>query len=371
VTATATDNAVAELRDRIRDAAMARTPLRLTGREHWLDAGRPTHATATLSTRELRGITSYIPGDLTLTARAGTTLAEVREATAAHNQWLALDPFGDENGTIGATVATASYGPLATHFGTPRDLVLGLEFVSGVPAIVRGGGRVVKNVAGFDLTRLMIGSWGTLGVITEITVRLHAKPECEQTIAIEIGTNDIGRVRALLRRLAFTPYACEVMNGALSALLLGRNSTTALFRLGGNVDAIEAQRKALAELGVVTPIDPGVWTKLRTVEPNGSAVVRVSDLPSNVDTTWALAGAARGALVHASPARGVVRVICADAPNIAPLFNRPATVTMIAERLRGDSWASVPSSSEYLPPRVKAAFDPRDILNRGILGVAP
>ena len=81
--------------------------------------------------------------------------------------------------------------------------------------------------------------------------------------------------------------------------------------------------------------------------------------------------AARGALVHASPARGTVRVICADAPNVAPLFNHSATVTMIAERLNGDSWAAVPSSREYLPPRVKAAFDPFDILNRGILGVAP
>src|SRR5439155_9619738 len=101
------------------------------------------------------GIVEYVPGDLTLTARAGTTLAEIRDATAAEQQWLALDPHGSDDGTIGATVATASAGPLATAFGTPRDLVLGVEFLTGGGALARGGGRVVKNVAGFDLVRLL------------------------------------------------------------------------------------------------------------------------------------------------------------------------------------------------------------------------
>lgn len=371
MTTTVTDSGVAELRDRVEAARSASKPLRVTGAEHWLDAGRPTHTTEALSTRELRGITSYVPGDLTLTARAGTTLAEIREATEEHNQWLALDPFGDENGTLGATVASGAYGPLATNFGTPRDLVLGVEFVSGIPAIVRGGGRVVKNVAGFDLTRLMIGSWGTLGVITEVTVRLHAKPEREQTIAIDVGANGVDRVRALVRRLAFTPYACEVLNGALSAALLGTDSTTALFRLGGNRDAVDAQRNALSELGVATPVDSAVWTKFRTIEGANAAVVRVSDLPSYIGATWAFAGSARGALIHATPARGVVRAICADAPAIAPLLHHPETITVIAERLPGDLWARVAPTDGYLPPRVKAAFDPSDILNPGILGVTP
>src|SRR5206468_6797235 len=138
------------------------------------------------------------PGDLTLTARAGTTLAEIRSATAEHNQWLALDPSGRDESTLGAIAATASAGPLATAFGTPRDLILGLEFVSGDGHIARGGGKVVKNVAGFDLTRLFIGSWGTLGVITEVSVRLHAKPEVDRTIAIHSRVSDpdfAGRVR--------------------------------------------------------------------------------------------------------------------------------------------------------------------------------
>ena len=106
----------------------------------------------------------------------------------AHDQWLALDPAGD--GTIGATVATCSYGPGATLFGTPRDAVLGMTVVLGTGEIVRPGGRVVKNVAGFDLTRLMVGAWGWLGVITEITLRVRprvADPWCDGSHASVSG----------------------------------------------------------------------------------------------------------------------------------------------------------------------------------------
>src|SRR5262249_12974640 len=168
--------------ERLRDAGAHDTRLRIAGAGTWLDAGRPVESSEQLSLAAHAGITEYTPGDLTLTARAGTTLREVHDAVAPHGQWLALDPFGADDGTIGATIATASAGPLATRFGTPRDLTLGLEFVSGRGAIVRGGGRVVKNVAGFDLTRLLTGSWGTLGVITEATVRLHARPETDVTL---------------------------------------------------------------------------------------------------------------------------------------------------------------------------------------------
>jgi glycolate oxidase FAD binding subunit len=130
-------DSVGAVRDSIREAASRGLGLRVVGRGTWLDAGRPVRAAGSLSTRELAGIVDYVPGDLTLTARAGTALGEIRAATAAHNQWLALDPLGRDDGSIGATVATASAGPLATHFGTPRDLVLGLEYVTGSGTIGR------------------------------------------------------------------------------------------------------------------------------------------------------------------------------------------------------------------------------------------
>ncbi|HET7371762.1 MAG TPA: FAD-binding protein, partial [Gemmatimonadaceae bacterium] len=100
-------DSVEAVRDTVREAAARGTGVRIVGRGTWLDAGRPVRASGSVSTRELAGIVDYVPGDLTLTARAGTSLAEIRAATAEHNQWLALEPFGADDGTVGATVATA------------------------------------------------------------------------------------------------------------------------------------------------------------------------------------------------------------------------------------------------------------------------
>ena len=105
--------------------------LRIAGRGTWLDAGGPVDASDVLSLGSYSGIADYVPGDLTITVRAGTPLAEIASATREQGQWLPLDPPGSPDGTIGATVATGSYGPLATAFGRPRDQVLGIEFVSG------------------------------------------------------------------------------------------------------------------------------------------------------------------------------------------------------------------------------------------------
>jgi glycolate oxidase FAD binding subunit len=352
---------VSELRDRVRDAASRREALRVVGRGTWLDAGRPVSTTSTISTRDLTGIVEYVPGDLTMTVRSGTTLAEIRDATAKHNQWLALDPHGSDEGTIGATAATASAGPLSTSFGTPRDLVLGIEFITGTGAVARGGGRVVKNVAGFDLTRLLIGSWGTLGVITEVTVRLHARPQAEVSLAVKVGDDGAARTRALLRRLPFAPYACEVINAPLAKKLLGFDSSAVVFRLGGNAEAIRGQRDSLAELGTPEEIDPQVWQKLRACEPEGASVIRLSRLPSEMERTWQDACALDGALVHATPARGIARAIFGGG---IPTGD----ATIIAERFPPALWPVLQQDALPLSQRVKQTFDPSNVLNPGILG---
>jgi len=377
MTAIALDS-VQAVRDAIREASTRGLALRVAGRGTWLDAGRPVRAAASLSTRELTGIVDYVPGDLTLTARAGTPLAEIAEATAAHNQWLALDPFGDDDGTIGATIATASAGPLATSFGTPRDLVLGLEFVAGDGTIARGGGRVVKNVAGFDLTRLLTGSWGTLGVITEVTVRLHARPEADESVAIAVDSvTGAARVRQLLRRLPFTPYACEVVNATLAGVV-GANATTAIFRLGGNSESVGAQRKALSELGDIRSIDSSVWAEYSTIEPDDSMVFRLSSLPAEIENRWReaseIAAECPGTLVHASPSRGIVRCIVpkneASVAAIKRRFAAPAAFSRIGERLPAELWplCSPAPTADRLSAGIKRAFDPSNVLNVGIFG---
>jgi glycolate oxidase FAD binding subunit len=368
---------VSALRDRVLDAAQRKGTLRIVGQGTWLDAGRPARCSETVSVRELSGITQYVPGDLTLTARAGTTLAEIRDATSAHGQWLALDPHGADHGTLGATVATASTGPLTAAFGAPRDLVLGVEFVLGTGVVARGGGRVVKNVAGFDLTRLLTGSWGTLGILTEITVRLHALPAVDESFAIPLdAAGAAGRVRRTLRRLPFAPYACEVINGRLAALLVGSAKPTGLFRLAGNPDAVRAQRAALAELGEAREIECDVWQRLRQSEPDRAVVFRMSRASSDVDRTWseaaALTASCPGALLAASPARGVVRCVIPASDQASQTlhraFSRASGATCIGERLPAELWpvmARVPA--DPISAGIKRTFDPYGVLNAGVL----
>jgi glycolate oxidase FAD binding subunit len=370
---------VSTLREQVLDAASRGAGLRVVGAGTWLDAGRPARTTETISTRDLAGITEYVPGDLTLSAGAGTSLAEIRDATAKHNQWLALDPFGSADGTLGATVATASAGPLAASFGAPRDLTLGIEFLMGTGVVARGGGRVVKNVAGFDLTRLLTGSWGTLGILTEITVRLHARPAADESYAISLDGDDaIERVRRALRRFPFTPYACEFLNDHFINALGAGGGEAVLIRLGGNAEAVAAQRTALSELGTPRAIAAGAWDALRAAESPGAMVFRLSHSASAIARTWAearaIADGCPGTLLHASPARGVVRCIVppGDAAHawLRRGFGAPTMTTRIGERLPADLWNVISSTpaSDAISSGIKRTFDPHGVLNAGIFG---
>lgn len=383
---------VARIVDAVRHAHASRTPLRITGAGRWLDAGRPVRAETPLAIAPLSGIVEYVPGDLTLTARAGTTLAEIERATSANAQWLALDPFGDDGGTIGATVATASAGPLATAFGTPRDIVLGVEFVTGTGAVVRAGGRVVKNVAGFDLVRLVTGAWGSLGAITEVTVRLRARPEVDATVVVPIGasTERLAECASALRALPFTPYAAEILNPTLAGRLGLEPRTCLLARLGGSTDAVRAQRSALAAVGELRDVTGPVWSELRSVEPPGSATLRLSRLPSRFVDTWSaatrLTESFRDALLHGAPLRGVVRCVVPDVSTardggrghvlggVQERLTRALTAsfdgTRIFERAPAAIWRSFAPSvvTDRLSQGIKAAYDPHSLLNPGILG---
>ncbi|HEY2855735.1 MAG TPA: FAD-binding protein [Gemmatimonadaceae bacterium] len=382
-TATTSSDAI-ELRDRVRDAAGRRLALRVAGRGSWLDANRPVQAEATLDVSGHSGIVEYEPGDLTLTARAGTTLEEIARATAAHGQWLSLDPYGDPTrSSLGATIVTASYGPLAHQFGTPRDMTLGVEFVAGTGDIVRGGGRVVKNVAGFDLTRLVTGSWGTIGVITEATVRLRAIPPVQATLAIDVAgaETEIERLRAALRTLPFMPLAAQLLDATATRLLgAGDRVGALLVRLGGNEEAVRDQREQLRSLGDARTIDAAVWDDLRVAEPARAAVVRFSRRSSMFASTWRTGMRIverwpSAAYCHGDPGRGVVRIVLPLAEDTSEAELRSALDVSfegarIYERLPPSLWESLASPSLHgqLQCGVKTAFDPSNVLNPGILG---
>lgn len=371
----------ADIVSAVRDAATTATPLRIAGGGSWLDAGHPVPATTILDLGRLRGIVEYNPGDLTLTALAGTTLAEIDEACRSARQWLPFDAPGDSRATLGAVIATASCGPLAASIGLPRDVVLGVQVVTGTGDLVRGGGRVVKNVAGFDLTRLMTGAWGTLGVLTEVSVRLRAQPLVDETVVLPLP-DDPETLALLLRSVrtgATLPVSAELMNGALAQSLgLGEQSVLAV-RLMGNEEAVAFQRNILASLGSATTAPGSLWPGLRTVEAGFTSVVRLSNLPSRIAETWDEARRACGAvpetLLHATVERGVVRAILptVDPDAVGVVLRRLESFpNMVPERLPASLWRPRPNSGTRtrLLDGVRQAFDPDQLLNRGILGEA-
>ena len=365
------------VRDIVRSAIDRGTRLRPVGRGTWLDAGRPVTNARPVALDALTGIVDYTPGDLTLTARAGTTLGEIAAATAANGQWLSLAPWGGDDGSLGATAATASAGPLSGALGTPRDVIIGLEAVTGTGDLVRGGGRVVKNVAGFDLTRLMIGAWGTLGVLTEISVRLRGLPECDQTIALRLpAPAALGDFLTRVRSAPITPVALELVGVTLARSLGVGSEAVLLARLVGNEPLVQAQRDALAALGDIAEVNAGVWQRLRTAEPANSSVVRLSSSVARFADTWStaerVAGAVPGGFAHATLQRSVARVCLPNGSDgIAAAALRSLTrETRIYERLPADAWPSLAPSAatDKLSRGVREAFDPDRLMNPGILG---
>ncbi len=374
----------AEIAERVRDAAARGTRLRIVGRGAWLAANRPVRADAELPVAGCHGVCEYVPGDFTLTARGGTPLAEIARLTRAQGQWLALDPYGDDQGSIGATVATASSGPHAVGFGAARDQLLGVEFVTGAGDVVRGGGRVVKNVAGFDLVRLATGAWGTLGVITEVTVRLRALPAQQETLVLPADDDApaLDRLGAGLRALAAAPLACELVSATMAGLIGLPARPALLVGIGGNAESMRAQRDALAGLraGAFAPADDAIWTRLRAAGGALDPTWRLSRRPSRFARTWADAREAlapfAAARMHGSPLRGVVRcAVPADAVDAAHpealghAIARPFDGVRVGETLPPRVWPLLPSAAmDRLSRGVREAFDPRGILNAGIFG---
>ena len=234
--------------------------LRVVGAGTWLQAGAPVSAAHDLHLAAFSGVRAYTPGDLTISVGAATTLAELDAVTRAHGQWCPLLPWGDDRGTVGATLATATTGPFGESLGRPRDLVLGLECVDGHGRVIRAGGRVVKNVAGFDLTRLMVGSWGTLGIVTEVHLRLRARPAIDVSLLVDRVTPALmhGFVRGPLPPLAALPLTERV------AQALGATADGAwLVRLGGNAAQVAAARGALVAAGSCREVGPDSWDLVR------------------------------------------------------------------------------------------------------------
>ncbi|HWK26369.1 MAG TPA: FAD-binding protein [Solirubrobacter sp.] len=247
-----------------------------TVREALLDGGGVPVAggtkpalTGALDVSGLRGILEYDPAELTLTALAGTPLREIVTALAEHRQYLPFDPpFVDAGATLGGTVAAGLSGSGSHRHGGLRDFILGVRFLDGTGRLVGGGGKVVKNAAGFDLPKLMVGSLGRLGVLVQVSVKVFPLPEAWGTLRVQ--ASDVRDAVALMGRLATAPFELEALDLDPPGTLL--------LRLSGPRATLEPRLRALARFidRPATVEDEAVWHGARELDSASLAKVALT-----------------------------------------------------------------------------------------------
>jgi glycolate oxidase FAD binding subunit len=369
----------AEAADLLRSAASHGNTVRPRGGGTKLQWGAPVpDQDIELSTARLDRMVEHNEGDLTAVVEAGMPLAVAQEVFAASGQMLALDPPLGESGaaTIGGIVATGDSGPLRHRYGGPRDLLLGITVALSDGSVVKSGGKVIKNVAGYDLAKLFTGSFGTLGLITQVAVRLHPLPR-RRVSAVGSGDDPDALQQAAIN-LAHSHLELESLD-----IQWQDASGTVVARCAGaapDAGALEASRLMSKEglLAEVEQDDERVWNTSRGNNRNdGATVVRVSALPSELARVIRVVMRLEGSVVaraglglswiripEAEPdgvasAVGDLRFTLAPFPCV--ILDAPAAV-----RDRVDVWGVLEGPDVELMRRVKARFDPTGTCNPGV-----
>ena len=375
------------------------------GRGNWLNGGQPPQGVDILvSAERMNNVTAYEPADLFIEAQAGAELDALERRTIECRQWLALDPPGGERGTLGAMLAVGTAGPLQTAFGSPRDQVLGATLVTGDGRVLGLGGRVVKNVAGFDMLKLITGSWGTLGMITSVTMRLHPVPAIDRSLLFRGG--DVASGAALACRLAQTPLSLAavellVPGDGESGASAGASSPLVAVRILESVDAADEAERVVSERAGVPPLQrldeeksAAIFANVRAMEDGAELVLRLSLLPSRlpelVEMTSRLSGlfdptAGWGMRLAAHAHTGVLRAIIASVSRSDDWVDRAVSALVDLRRsLEAEGGSLVVSqgppelvdaigawgefgSSALFTAGIRAAFDPASILAPGRL----
>ena len=353
------DPGLEKLQARIRKAADDRTPLRIRGggtKDFY--GGLPLGDI--LDTQVYAGIVEYDPTELVLTARAGTSLAASESAMRARGQMLAFEPpHFSEGATLGGTVASGLSGPRRPYAGSVRDLILGVRVLDGTGQDLSFGGRVMKNVAGFDVARLMTGALGTLGVITEVSLKCLPLPKSEATLEFECSADEA------IRKV--NEWATQPLPLSATCYHHGRMRV----RLSGAAPAVSA---AVGKLGgQQVPTAEKYWASLRDHSHLFFAGSRAADVPLwrlSVKSTAPYTDLGGEQLVEWG---GGLRWLAAgdrtDAQRVrlwAAANGGHATLFRSADKSAG-AFHPLTATLQALHQRLKAAFDPHGILNRGRL----
>jgi glycolate oxidase FAD binding subunit len=320
-----------------------------------------------ISTAGLDRLVEHNAGDLTAVIEAGAPLARVQETFAQAGQMLSLDPPCD-GATVGGVVATADSGPLRARYGGPRDLVVGMRIALSDGTLVKSGGKVIKNVAGYDLAKLFSGAFGTLGAIVEVSMRLHPTPPATATaFGSSRDPDELGRAARALARSPLEHHGLD--------LRWASGSGDVLMRFAGAAPRpqAEAAAKVLREEGLGAEIeedDDAIWEAQRERQ-RADAVVRVSGLPTQVPAVIRSAARHGGAVVgRASLGLFWVRLERPTAETVEALRRelRPAPCVVLDRppELDVDPWGPLDPMTLRLMRRVKERFDPAGVCNSGV-----
>lgn len=322
-----------------------------------------------LNVSGLSGISLYEPGAMTLVAGAGTPLAGIEATLDAENQRLAFEPM-DHRGvlgtqgapTLGGVYASNTSGPRRIQCGAMRDFALGIRFVDGMGTVVKNGGRVMKNVTGYDLVKMMSGTWGTLGVVTEVSLKVLPKAETMATVSVSVSSINDG-VRALSTALG-SPYdvsGAAVLDGVAHVRVEGFEQSVA-YR------AAELKQRLAAFGDISIASDPQLWADIRDVRCFADAagdVWKISVKPTDGPAVANILGGKElldwgGGLVWACVPAGMdVR---------AKLAGISGHATCVRGTGHGPKFPPADPALAGLIKGLKDRFDPKDILNRGLMG---
>jgi glycolate oxidase FAD binding subunit len=323
--------------------------------------GGTTRADLDVSTASLSAIREHNAGDLTAVLEAGSRLTHAQDAFAEAGQMLALDPplGADDAATIGGIVATGDSGPLRHRYGAPRDLVIGITVALSDGTVAKSGGKVIKNVAGYDLGKLFSGSFGTLGLILGVAVRLHPRPAARATALFRSDAPEaLARTAAAL---AHAPLELEALD-----VRWERGRGAVLARAAGAAALGRAESMVERWGGELVEADEALWAGQRAGQRSQDGIVlRVSALPARLGRLLEVADHA-GARLVGRAGLGVAWVTLPDVSALAELrrefggvvLDRPPGVEL-------EAWEPEPPAA-ILMRRVKERFDPAGILNPGV-----
>jgi glycolate oxidase FAD binding subunit len=372
--------------------------LEVVGRGSKRALGRPAQYDATLDVSALSGVTLYEPQELVLSAKAGTPLAEIEKLLAAQGQALAFEPMdcgaalgGNEGeSTIGGVIAANLSGPRRIKVGTVRDHFLGVTAVSGRGETFKSGGRVVKNVTGYDLCKLLAGSWGTLGIMTDVTLKVLPKPETEATLVL-LGLDERAAAEAMAKAMgsSFDVSGAAHLPDYVTARMdaLDTSDAATMFRIEGvkpsvmhRIEGLERELRGRAMGRLDQDASRAIWRAVRDATPFGAdteagarPLWRISTAPSRGWEIVTLISPASqlffdwaGGLVWVAPpaapdcgAAGIRRAV-AEVGGHATLVRGPA-----ASRAAIDVFEPATGALGALTKRVKESFDPKGVLNPG------